>query len=88
MGHCNPGAIPVDNEVAVFSPNLLTGVSNNINLLPCLFYQQGSSALTLDPEGGDAYFVMNTATIGPGRIYKMNYGQVGASPSLTWQNLS
>ena len=88
LGHCNPGAIPVDNEVAVFSPNLLTGVSNNINLLPCLFYQQGSSALTLDPEGGDAYFVMNTATIGPGLIYKMNYGQVGVSPSLTWQNLS
>ena len=88
LGGCNPGPIPVDNEVAVFSPNLLTGVSNNINLLPCLFYQQGSSALTLDPEGGDAYFVMNTATIGPGLIYKMNYGQVGVSPSLTWQNLS
>ena len=88
LGHCNPGAIPVDNEVAVFSPNLLTGVSNNINLFPCLFTGQSSSALTLDPEGGDAYFVMNTATIGPGRIYKMNYGQVGASPSLTWQNLS
>ena len=31
---------------------------------------------------------MNTATIGPGLIYKMNYGQVGVSPSLTWQNLS
>jgi len=88
LGHCNPGAIPVDNEVAVFSPNLLAGVSNNINLLPCLFNGQSSSALTLDPEGGDAYFVMNTATIGPGRIYKVNYGQVGASPSLTWQNLS
>ncbi len=88
LGGCNPGPIPVDNDVVVFSPNLLTGVSNNINLLPCLFYQQGSSALTLDPEGGDAYFVMNTATIGPGRIYKMNYGQVGVSPSLTWQNLS
>ena len=88
LGGCNPGPIPVDNDVVVFSPNLLTGVSNNINLLPCLFYQQGSSALTLDPEGGDAYFVMNTATIGPGLIYKMNYGQVGASPSLTWQNLS
>ena len=88
LGHCNPGAIPVDNEVAVFSPNLLTGVSNNINLFPCLFTGQSSSALTLDPEGGDAYFVMNTATIGPGLIYKMNYGQVGASPSLTWQNLS
>lgn len=88
LGGCNPGPIPVDNDVVVFSPNLLTGVSNNINLLPCLFYQQGSSALTLDPEGGDAYFVMNTATIGPGLIYKMNYGQVGVSPSLTWQNLS
>ena len=88
LGHCNPGAIPVDNEVAVFSPNLLTGVSNNINLFPCLFTGQSSSALTLDPEGGDAYFVMNTATIGPGLIYKMNYGQVGVSPSLTWQNLS
>ena len=88
LGHCDPGAIPVDNEVAVFSPNLLTGVSNNINLFPCLFTGQSSSALTLDPEGGDAYFVMNTATIGPGRIYKVNYGQVGASPSLTWQNLS
>ncbi|MDC1404022.1 hypothetical protein N8328_06420, partial [Crocinitomicaceae bacterium] len=88
LGGCNPGPIPVDNEVAVFSPNLLTGVSNNINLLPCLFDQQGSSALTLDPEGGDAYFVMNTATIGPGLIYKINYGQVGVSPSLTWQNLS
>lgn len=83
LGGCHPTA---QNEVAVLSPNILTGGGNNIDLFPCFFNLQSSSALTLDPEGGDAYFVMNTATIGPGLIYKMNYGQIGVSPYLIWQD--
>jgi gliding motility-associated-like protein len=69
-----------------------SGITSHVNFSPfsCGFIWQESNVISLDPQGGSVYFIMNQYANAdmfppvPGKLYKVSYTEAGMASSPQW----